>query len=69
MTLAAANDSFGALAGKTAEAFAHSRDVAARHRQVAMKAVGNLIEMNVEQMQAARNKVLLLVRKLEAPGS
>jgi methyl-accepting chemotaxis protein len=45
-----------ALAGKAAEAFAHSRDVAAKHRQVAMQAVGKLITMNVEQMQAARDE-------------
>ena len=44
-----------ALAGKVTEAFAYSREVAAKHRQVAMQAVGKLITMNVEKMQAARD--------------
>ena len=44
-----------ALAGKMDEAFAYSRGVAAKHRQVAMEVVGKLITMNVEKMQAARD--------------
>jgi len=44
-----------ALAGKVDEAFAYSRGVAAKHRQVAMEVVGKLITMNVEKMQAARD--------------
>ena len=44
-----------ALAGKMKEAFDYSRGVAAKHRQIAIAAVGKLIAMNVEQMQAARN--------------
>ncbi len=44
-----------ALAGKVDEAFAYSRGVAAKHRQVAMEVVGKLISMNVEKMQAARD--------------
>ena len=45
-----------ALSGKVAEAFAYSRDVAAKHRQVAMKAVGTLIGINVDKMRAARDE-------------
>jgi methyl-accepting chemotaxis protein len=52
-----------ALAGKVAEAFAYSRDVAAKHRQVAMKAVGKLITMNVERMQAARDESVVMAQK------
>jgi methyl-accepting chemotaxis protein len=52
-----------ALAGKAAEAFAHSRDVAAKHRQVAMQAVGKLIAMNVEQMQAARDASVAMAQQ------
>jgi methyl-accepting chemotaxis protein len=52
-----------ALAGKAAEAFAHSRDVAAKHRQVAMQAVGKLIEMNVTQMQAARDESVAMAQQ------
>jgi len=44
-----------ATAGKVDEAFAYSRGVAAKHRQVAMAAVGKLITMNVDKMQAARD--------------
>ncbi len=44
-----------ALAGKMDEAFAYSRGVAAKHRQVAMEVVGKLITMNVEKMKAARD--------------
>ncbi len=44
-----------ALAGKAKEAFDYSVSVAAKHRQVAMEAVGKLIGMNVAQMGAARN--------------
>ena len=44
-----------ALAGKMDEAFAYSRGVAAKHRQVAMEVVGKLISMNVEKMRAARD--------------
>src|SRR6202048_2072536 len=45
-----------ALAGKIAEAYAYSRGTAAKHRQVAMEAVGKLIAMNVEHMQAPRDE-------------
>jgi methyl-accepting chemotaxis protein len=45
-----------AMAGKVDEAFAYSRDVAAKHRQVAIEAVGKLIAMNVEKMRAARDE-------------
>jgi methyl-accepting chemotaxis protein len=44
-----------ALAGKTKEAFDHSRGVAAKFRQIAMETVAKLIAMNVQQMGAARN--------------
>jgi methyl-accepting chemotaxis protein len=52
-----------ALAGKAADAFAYSRDVAAKHRQVAMQAVGKLIEMNVMQMQAARDESVAMAQQ------
>jgi methyl-accepting chemotaxis protein len=52
-----------ALAGKVAEAFEYSRDVAAKHRQVAMKAVGTLITMNVEKMQAARDESVVMAQQ------
>jgi methyl-accepting chemotaxis protein len=52
-----------ALAGKIAEAFAYSRDVAAKHRQVAMQAVGKLIAANVEKMQAARDESVAMARQ------
>jgi methyl-accepting chemotaxis protein len=52
-----------ALAGKVAEAFDYSRDVAAKHRQVAMKAVGTLITMNVEKMQQARNESVAMAQQ------
>jgi methyl-accepting chemotaxis protein len=52
-----------ALAGKVGEAFAYSRDVAAKHRQVAMQAVGKLITMNVEQMQAARDEGVAMAHR------
>jgi methyl-accepting chemotaxis protein len=45
-----------ATAGKVDEAFAYSRGVAAKFRQVAIEAVGKLITMNVEMMQAARDE-------------
>jgi len=44
------------MAGKVDEAFAHSRNVAAKHRQVAIEAVGKLIAMNVEKMKADRDE-------------
>jgi methyl-accepting chemotaxis protein len=43
-------------AGKVNEAFAYSRSVAAKYRQVAAEAVGKLIAINVEQMKAARDQ-------------
>jgi methyl-accepting chemotaxis protein len=52
-----------ALAGKAAEAFDYSRDVAAKHRQVAMKAVGTLITVNVEKMQAARDESVAMAQQ------
>src|SRR5882724_11290644 len=45
-----------AMAGKVDEAFAYSRNVAAKHRQVAIEAVGKLIAMNVEKMKADRDE-------------
>jgi methyl-accepting chemotaxis protein len=50
-------------AGKTDDAFAYSRDVAAKHRQVAMQVVGKLIAMNVEQMQAARDQSVAMANQ------
>src|SRR6195256_6461044 len=44
-----------ALAGKVKEAFDYSRGVAAKHRQIAIEAVGKLISVNAETMKAARN--------------
>jgi methyl-accepting chemotaxis protein len=43
-------------AGKMEEAFAYSRNVAAKHRQVAIEAVGKLITINVDAMRAARDQ-------------
>jgi methyl-accepting chemotaxis protein len=43
-------------AGKTEEAFAYSRNVAAKHRQTAIEAVGKLIAINVDAMRAARDQ-------------
>ena len=43
-------------AGKTEEAFAYSRNVAAKHRQIAIEAVGKLIAINVDAMRAARDQ-------------
>jgi methyl-accepting chemotaxis protein len=55
-----------ALAGKMDEAFAYSRGVAAKHRQVAMEVVGKLITANVEKMRAARDaSVAMAVRTRE----
>ena len=44
------------IAGKMEEAFAYSRNVAAKHRQVAIAAVSKLITMNAENMHAARDE-------------
>jgi methyl-accepting chemotaxis protein len=52
-----------ALAGNVSEAFAYSRDVAAKHRQVAMQAVGKLIAMNVERMQTARDESVVMAQR------
>ena len=52
-----------ALAGKVAEAFDYSRGVAAKHRQVAMKAVGALIDINVAKMQAARDESVAMAQQ------
>src|SRR5882724_11430379 len=43
-------------AGKMEEAFAYSRNVAAKHRQTAIEAVGKLIAINVDAMRAARDQ-------------
>ena len=43
-------------AGKMEEAFAYSRNVAAKHRQTAIEAVGKLIAINVDSMRAARDQ-------------
>ncbi|MBR1235277.1 MCP four helix bundle domain-containing protein [Bradyrhizobium sp. AUGA SZCCT0177] len=44
-----------AAAGKMEEAFAYSRNVAAKHRQTAIAAVGQLITINTDAMRAARD--------------
>jgi methyl-accepting chemotaxis protein len=43
-------------AGKLEDAFAYSRNVAAKHRVTAIDAVGKLIDANVKGMQAARDQ-------------
>ena len=43
------------IAGKMEEAFAYSRNVAAKHRQTAIAAVGQLITINTDAMRAARD--------------
>jgi methyl-accepting chemotaxis protein len=43
-------------AGKMEDAFAYSRNVAAKHRQTAIEAVGKLITINVDSMRAARDQ-------------
>jgi methyl-accepting chemotaxis protein len=43
------------IAGKMEEAFAYSRNVAAKHRQTAIAAVGQLITINTDGMRAARD--------------
>lgn len=43
-------------AGKVEDAFAYSRNVAAKHRQTAIEAVGKLIAINVDSMRAARDQ-------------
>jgi methyl-accepting chemotaxis protein len=55
-----------ALAGKMKEAFDYSRGVAAKHRQIAIAAVGKLIAVNVEQMQAARNAGVAMAAQTRA---
>jgi len=55
-----------ALAGKPAEAFDYSLGVAAKFRQVAIKAVSKLIEMNVDKMQAARNASVAMAEHTRA---
>lgn len=45
-----------AVAGKMEDAFAYSRNVAAKHRQTAIEAVGKLIGINVDAMRAARDQ-------------
>jgi methyl-accepting chemotaxis protein len=45
-----------AAAGKMEEAFAYSRNVAAKHRQTAIEAVGKLIAINADAMRAARDQ-------------
>src|SRR5665213_3304036 len=55
-----------ALAGKPTEAFDYSLGVAAKFRQVAIKAVTKLIEMNVDKMQAARNASVAMAEHTRA---
>ena len=55
-----------ALAGKSKEAFDHSRGVAAKHRQIAIATVGKLIAMNVEKMQAARDASVAMAAQTRA---
>ena len=43
------------IAGKMEEAFAYSRNVAAKHRQTAIEAAGKLIAINTDAMRAARD--------------
>jgi methyl-accepting chemotaxis protein len=45
-----------AAAGKMEDAFAYSRNVAAKHRQTAIEAVGKLIAINVDSMRSARDQ-------------
>jgi methyl-accepting chemotaxis protein len=45
-----------ATAGKMDDAFAYSRNVAAKHRQTAIEAVGKLIAINVDSMRSARDQ-------------
>ncbi|MBA2399544.1 MAG: MCP four helix bundle domain-containing protein [Bradyrhizobium sp.] len=44
------------IAGKMEDAFAYSRNVAAKHRQTAIAAVGQLITINTDAMRAARDQ-------------
>jgi methyl-accepting chemotaxis protein len=55
-----------ALAGKVNEAFDYSRGVAAKFRQVAIKAVSKLIALNVEQMKQARNASVAMAEQTRA---
>jgi len=55
-----------ALAGKPTEAFDYSLGVAAKFRQVAIKAVTKLIDMNVGKMQAARNASVAMAEHTRA---
>ena len=48
------------------EAFDYSRGVAAKFRQIAIEAVGKLIAMNVEKMQAARNASVAMAEHTRA---
>jgi methyl-accepting chemotaxis protein len=55
-----------ALAGKTKEAFDHSRGVAAKYRQTAMDAAGKLIAINVQQMGAERDGSVAMAARTRA---
>ena len=56
------------LAGKANEAFDYSRGVAAKYRQIAIEAVGKLIAMNVQRMQAARDASVAMAAPIPGPG-
>jgi methyl-accepting chemotaxis protein len=55
-----------ARAGKVNEAFDYSRGMAAKHRQVAIEAVGKLIAMNVDSMRAARDASVAVAARTRA---
>jgi methyl-accepting chemotaxis protein len=55
-----------ALAGKPKEAYDYSRNVAAKHRQIAIEAVGKLIAINVEKMRAARDASVAMAEQTRA---
>ncbi len=55
-----------ALAGKTAEAFDYSRGVAAKYRADAIKAVDQLIELNVQRMKSARDASVIMAEQTRA---
>ena len=66
------------IAGKMEEAFAYSRNVAAKHRQTAIAAVGQLITINTDAMRAARDasvatadstRLLLVVGAIDRPAA
>jgi methyl-accepting chemotaxis protein len=55
-----------ALAGKAGEAFDYSRGTAAKFRVTAIKAVGDLIALNVDKMQIARDQSVVMAERTRA---